>query len=111
MVAMLIMLVGLLGLLEALNVAMVNNTKNLIRDDVVRVAEDTMNAMKGQAITATFTPVTTVTRTIRGVSKQYSVRRTTTQLPSGAVNYQVSVTWTFKNLSTTHTIASVRGNQ
>lgn len=111
MVSMLILVVCLLGLLKALNVAIFNNTRNLIRADVVRVAEDTMNMMKTQPITATFTPFTTVTRNIRGISKQYKVRRTATALPSSAVSYQVSVKWAFQNLTATHTIVSVRGNQ
>jgi type IV pilus assembly protein PilV len=111
MVAMLIMMVGLMGLLSSLIVARDHNTKNLIRYDVVQVAENTMNAMKNQPLTAAFTPVTTVTSAIRGVPKQYSVRRQTTTLPSGGVQYQVAVTSAYKNLSTTHTIVSIRGKQ
>lgn len=113
MVAMLIMLVGLMALLAALGVAMEHNTKNLIRNDVVQVAEDTMNAMKNGPITATFTPLTTVTSTIRGVTKKYGVRRQrqATSLISNGFQYQVAVTWAYKNLSTTHTIVSIRGQQ
>lgn len=111
MVSMVIMLVGLMALLAALGVAMEHNTKNLIRGDVVKVAEDTMNTMRNQLIAATFKPVTTVTSAIRGVPKQYTVRRQKTTLASGGVQYQVGVTWAYKNLSTTHTIVSIRGNQ
>ena len=111
MVAIVIMAVFMLGLLEALEVAMQNNTKNLIRDDVAKVAQDTMNNMKDQPFNAAFTPTTTVTTNLRGVQKQYNVQRTVTTLPSGALTYQVGVKWVFKGVTTTYTVVSMRGNE
>lgn len=111
MAAMVIMLVGLLGMLKSVTVALEYNLKNHQREEVVRVAEDIMNGMRTQPFAAVFTPITTVSSKLRTGNGRYRVTRTVSAMSSGSKQYQVDVRSAFKNVSTTHSIVSVRGVQ
>lgn len=111
MAAMLIMLVGLLGMLKSVTVALEHNLKNHQREEVVSVAENIMNGMRTQPFAAVFTPTTTVTSKLRTGNGKYRVTRTVIAMSSGSKQYQVDVRSAFKNVSTTHSIISVRGVQ
>ena len=107
--AMVIMLVGLLGLLQSLNIAMEYNLKNQMRNEVVRVAQDSMNYMRSRPFDFVFTPTTSVTSSLRNINRTYSVKRTVLFTgTSSSRKYQVDVRWKYKNVSTTHSVMSVR---
>lgn len=110
MAAMLIMMVGVVGLLQAVMIATEHNLKNQIREEVTRIADSTMNDMR----TGIFEAVTTsspytVPSNIRNTSRRYTVRKTVAAMGSGSRQYQVDVSWKYKNYSATHSIVSVRG--
>lgn len=109
MVAMVIMLIGLLGLLQSVNIAMEYNLKNQMRNDVVRIAQESMNNMRSQPFDSVFTPMTTVTLPLRNLNKTYTVNRTvSTAGTASSKKYQVDVTWMYKNVPTTHSVLTVR---
>ena len=113
LVAMVIMLVGLLGLLEALNVAMEFNLKNQMRNEVVRVAQDAMNDMRSKSFdsisSSSFTATTLVPSSLRNINRTYTVKRSVISAGSDiSRKYQVDVKWAYKNVSTTHSVMSVR---
>lgn len=109
MVAMVIMLVGLLGLLQSVNLATEVNLKNHLRDEATRVAETIMNDMRTRPFGTVYNNFTTVPSKIRNSAKGYTVRRTATSSRPDSEEYQVDVSWNYKNYSTTHSIVSVRG--
>lgn len=116
MVAMVIMLIGALGLLQTLDVAMEHTIKNQRREEVVRVAEEVMNGMRGlrfdEAInTIALRPTTTISSKLRASTVKYAVTRNATVVTADATQrYQVDVRWAYKNYSALHTIVTIRGN-
>lgn len=113
MAAMVIMLIGLLGLLQSVNIALEYNLKNQMRNEVTRIGDEAMNGMRTQPFDATFTPVTTIPTKLRNINRLYRVRRTVIAIPNPTPQvvsrqYQVDVTWKYKNVSTTHSVVSVR---
>lgn len=109
LVAMVIMLVGLLGLLQSVNIAMEYNLKNQMRNEVVRVAQDAMNDMRSRAFNSVSSKTTTVASSLRNINRTYSVKRNVLFTgTSSSRKYQVDVRWKYKNVSTTHSVMSVR---
>ena len=112
LVAMFIMLIGLLGLLHSVNIAMEYNLKNQMRNEVVRVAQDAMNGMRSSPFDSVFTLLTTVPTSLRNINRDYTVRRTVSNVGTVGTDdskqYQVDVIWKFKNISTTHSVMTVR---
>lgn len=107
--AMVIMLVGLLGLLQSVNIAMEYNLKNQMRNEVVRVAQDAMNDMRSQAFDSVSTTTRVVPTSLRNISRNYTVKRSVIATGTDASRkYQVDVRWKFKNVSTTHSVMTVR---
>ena len=108
--AMVIMLVGLLGLLHSVNIAMEHNLKNQMRNEVTLVAQDAMNEMRARPFDSvsavTFKNVSTH---LRNIKRSYAVTKTRIYNSSNSAKYQVDVTWAYKNVSTTYSVATVRG--
>ena len=109
LVAIVIMMVGLLGLLQSVNIAMEYNLKNQMRGEVVRVAQDAMNEMRSRPFDLVSSTTRTVPTSLRNINRNYTVRRTVISAGSPVSNkYQVDVIWKYKNVSTTHSVMSVR---
>lgn len=109
LVAMVIMLVGLLGLLHSVNIAMEYNLKNQMRNEVVRVAQDAMNDMRSKAFDSVSSTTRTVPSSLRNINRTYSVKRSVLSAGTDVSRkYQVDVKWKYKNISTTHSVMSVR---
>lgn len=110
--AMVIMLVGLLGLLHAVNIAMEHNLKNQMRNEVTLVAQDAMNEMRSRPFDAvSAVAVKNVATKLRNINRNYVVTKLREDI-AGSTNsakYQVDVKWAFKNVSTTFSVATVRG--
>lgn len=110
MVAMVIMMVGLLGMLHSLNIAMEHNLRNHLRDEAVSVADEQLNELKIKPydnLSAAYA-VKLVPSRIRGVGKNYSVVTTTEPVGANARAVAVRVAWSYKNMSTTHELRTVR---
>lgn len=115
MAAMFILLVGMLGMFKAIDLVTQENIKNSMRDEAVQIAEDRIAAFRAVPFSSFSAnrpyPVELVPSTLRGVSKNYSVFKTATQLGgSHTVQLDIKVRWAFKNWSTTHEVVSVRSN-
>lgn len=109
LVAMVIMLVGLLGLLHSVNIAMEYNLKNQMRNEVVRVAQDAMNDMRSKSFDSVSSTITVVPSALRNINRTYSVKRSVISAGTDVSRkYQVDVKWKYKNISTTHSVMSVR---
>lgn len=113
MAAMLIMLVGLLGLLQTVNIAMEQNLKNQMRNEVVRIGDEAMNDMRSRPFDSVSAGTTTVASKLRNIKRSYTIKRTVIAIPNPTPTvvsrqYQVDVKWKYKNVSTTHSVLSVR---
>lgn len=109
LVAIVIMLVGLLGLMYSVEIAMQHNMKNQMRGEVVRIAEEAMSDMRSRAFGFAFKPTTTVNSSLRNINRSYTITRSVIFTgTSSSRKYQVDVKWVYKNVSTTHSIVSIR---
>jgi len=109
MVAMLIMLVGLVGLLQSVNIATEYNLKNQMRNEVARIAQDSMNGMRARSFDRVSAVATaSVDTSLRNVTRQYAVTKTRANINANTSTYQVDVKWKFKNVSTTYSVVSIR---
>lgn len=109
LVAVVIMAVGLLGMLQAVNVSMEHNLKNELRDEAVRVGENTMHELRRlpfDNITGT-SPIVR-TRTMRGGSKQFVVERLYPTVATDWRQIQLSVRWTYRNVTSVHRLVTVK---
>ena len=109
MFAFVIILVGTLALLQTVNMSLQYNFRNQQRDEVTRVAEDVMHAMRTQPFGSVFGVYTTIPSKLRFSNRSYTVRRRVFPLSASSEKYQVDVRWSFRNYSASHSIVSVRG--
>lgn len=112
LVAIVILMVGLLGMLQAINVAMDKNLDNIFRTEAVMLADDRMMMKRAKTFSSLSTTVANpasmqVQRTIRGVSKNYSVQEIVSQPTGNSKQVVVNVVWNKKNAQFRHSISSV----
>ena len=113
LVAMTIMLISLLALLHSVNIAMEYNLKNQLRGEAVRVGEEAMSNMRNRTFDTVSATTMVIPSRLRNISRSYTVKRSIVAIPNPTSTvvsrqYQVDVKWVFKNVSTTHSIVSVR---
>lgn len=111
LVAMAILLVGLLGLMYSVEIAMEHNLKNQMRGEVVQIAEEAMSDMRSRPFDNISTTPIVIPSKLRNINRSYTVTRKIEALPNPTVTsrqYQVDVRWLYKNVSTTHSIVTVR---
>ena len=118
LVSILIITVALIGLLKSVEIATEQNLKNQMRDEAILVAEAQMNhwrALPFEMISTAASPTVyryapqSVQSKLRGVSRSYTVRRTTIASPDRSVaDLGVRVGWAYKNISTVHEVHTVR---
>lgn len=112
LVAVVIMAVGLLGMLQAVNISMEHNLKNQLRDEAVRVGENTMHELRRLPFdNMTGESPITVTRNMRGFSKQFMVERRYAP-PIGTASdwrqVKLAVRWTYRNVTSVHRLVTVK---
>lgn len=122
---MFVLLIGMLALLNTAAVVVDHNLFNVFRDEATGVAEESMNSFRNNPFTSLIPgtygstlgsapPITpNVTRTIRGITVNYSVTTVITQpdiTNPNTLTIQVTVQWTHKGIPTLHSISSVVNN-
>ena len=109
LMALLVMTVGLLGLLQSVNVAYEHNTRNRLREEALLVAEEQMNLFRRMTSNAgsAYSNRVSVVRVVAGRDKKFRVLRENLPM-SSTRRLTVTVGWSFKNLSTTHTIYTLK---
>jgi type IV pilus assembly protein PilV len=116
LMAMLIMTVGLLGLLQSLQIAYQHNTRNRMREEGIRLAEEQMNQfrqMRYENVTATnvCTPPDMVKRGIMagGRTDLFSVTRDARLIPgTDSKKLTVTVQWSFRHVTSAHVLYSMK---
>lgn len=113
MVGMVIMMVGLLGLLNTVNVALVHNLSNQLRNDAVQVADEQMvleMAKPFNLISTNATPNQNyVSRKIYSSFKNYSysIVKTGSNVSDNTKSVVMQVNWKYKGQSYNHSISSL----
>lgn len=110
LVAMVIMVVGLLGLLQAVNVSMEHNLRNMARDEASRIADERMNSLLARPfdkISSTYSPEFVPSR-IRGVSKNYTVEKKSTEVGGSSLQLEVLVSWAYKGTTQQQELVSLK---
>lgn len=112
LVAIVILMVGMLGLLQAVNVAIDKNLENVFRTEAVMLADSKMMEIKSRAYDSisTVTNRSLVARDVRGVMKNYSVIRATTQPTTKSKQIMINVKWRKKNTPYSHSVESIVSN-
>ena len=108
LMALLVMTVGLLGLLQSVNVAYDHNMRNRLREEALLVGEEQMNQLRRTASsTVAYPNRSTVTRSVSGVARRFSVLRDCQQMQD-TKRLSVRVGWSFKNVSSAHVIYTLK---
>jgi len=111
LMAMLVMTVGLLGLLQSVNVAYEHSVRTRLRESAVLVGEEQMKLLRRTTPEASpaFLHRSSVVRLIAGGTKKFSIVKECQ--PLGRSNrLRVTVGWSFKNVSTSHTIYTLKSS-
>ena len=109
LVAVVILMVGLLGTLQGINVAMMENLKNELRNKAVSIAEDKLAVIKSKPFEniSTVTKNSTSTAQIRSVSKQFNVVDQVAATGTNTKNIQVGVSWVHKGVTYEQSISTL----
>ena len=112
LVAVVILMVGLLGLLQGVNVAIMENLKNELRNKALSIAEAELAIIKNRSFDSisTNTKSSVTTAQIRSVSKQFNVVDQVTATGTNTKNIQVGVSWTHKGVTFEQTISTLLSN-
>ncbi len=125
LVALAILAIVAVALMQSSLLVIQKNSQNELRDEAVRIGEQTMNTIRSSPGGFDATPadaqhvdltvetlrsLPSVTRTIRGGSVPYNVLKTVTMLDAPANNNKqvtVTVNWSFRNQQYSHSIVSI----
>lgn len=111
LIAMLLVTLVMLALLEAVTLYIQSNMTNILRDEAVRLTQDTLYEARSKAFASTpaGSTTTSVTRLLRSGSWTYTVNLTITNVPPGADDLTadhkaiaVTTTWTFLSKTYSH---------
>ncbi|MDH4162691.1 MAG: prepilin-type N-terminal cleavage/methylation domain-containing protein [Nitrospirota bacterium] len=122
LIAILLLAIVSLAILQSSLIAYRQTTTNQLREEALRVAEETVNAMRALAftqslmaseLTAGVKAPTTVLRSLRGYQVSYTVQRTVTDLGTApdltAKQIEVTVSWQYRGQTYTHAVTSILG--
>ena len=109
LMAMLIMMVGLLGLLQSVNVAYEHNVRNRLREEALLVGEEQMNIFRSLTTNSSlaYSNSLIAVRTVAGINKNFSITREN-QPMSSTRRLKVTVGWSFRKVSTSHAIYTLK---
>lgn len=111
LVAMVIMMVGLLGLLQTVNLALMHNLTNQLRNEAILVADEQMALEMTKPFALISTNATAnikvVPRNIAIALKNYSVVKTGANVSVNTKSVAITVGWKYKGQAYTHSISSM----
>lgn len=112
MLAIFIMLIGLLGLMQTVNVALMQNMTEQLRNGAVLVADQQMTMEMAKPFTLISTNAIQNCKTVQwqvtnGAFRNYSVMKAGTNMTVSTKSVLVTVTWKYKGLSYSHVMNSL----
>lgn len=118
LVAFVIITVSFLALAKITQMAMYTNTRNIIRDEGVKLAQDVINRLKAVPVsslpTGTWTTTTlnnilgydNVTKSMRNFNVNYTISVTVTPVSDVRI-IDVTVRWPYRGSTYTHTVSAM----
>ncbi len=112
LVALVILAILLLGLLSALITAYEISTRNLIRDEAVKIANEYAEKYRNFGLSNIPTNDTfEINRKIRNADITYNINVTSSEIVAGKIKQvKITVTWTYKGKTYSHTIETLVGS-
>lgn len=114
LVAVVIMTVGLLALLQTVNLSIIHNMTNQLRNEAIYVADERMSNEKMKpfgAISSAGAPGRinsySYMRPNSGVFVNYSVVKTTTDQTAYTKNIDIAVSWRYRGVRYTHSLSTL----
>lgn len=107
LVASIILTIAMLGILETMVLSMQQNLNNYSKNESVRIAEQRMNELRNTSFASLASGSSTVTRSFKNFTKNFSVVWNVTALTANSVAIQVVVSWNIRGKSYSHSITSI----
>ncbi len=108
LIAFVLVTITAAALLKTTLLAMNTNVVNEMRDEASSVAEQQMSALRNTPFASLSTmPEPTITRSIRGVTCQYSPQVTVIKINDNSKQVSLTVTWYYKSQQYQHSIATI----
>ena len=109
MIALVVLLLVFLALMQTALVSINANMNNVLRDEAVAIAEQTIIAARNTPFgSLAATTTTTETRNVRSISKTYTIVRTVTAQGVNNEQIGVAVSWDWKGESFNHNMSTIR---
>ena len=107
LVAMVVLMIAMLAVLDAMTIAMRKNLETFLRDESVRIAEQSMNEARNMSFATLANNTQNITRTYKQYAKTFTVNRTVTPLSANSCSIQLRVTWFINNRAYNHDVTSI----
>ncbi len=119
MISITLLLIVSVALMQASLLGYQQNMTNSLREEAVRIGDDTMDVLRARPYTlATTDPLlsagttsATVTRNLRSFQAQFVTKTTITDISPENKQVAVEVDWNFKGLSYSHTTNAILGRK
>ncbi|NTW60219.1 MAG: hypothetical protein HGB21_02735 [Nitrospirae bacterium] len=119
MIASVFLMVVSLALVQTSLLGFQENLRNSLREEAVRIADQTIGDLRARAWTQTFidpllnpgVTTATMTRNLRSFQKDFSVTTTITDLSTGIKQITVKVDWTYKGPTFSHSTTVIVGKK
>lgn len=119
MIAMVILLIVFMGLVQASLVSINSNTRNVLRDEAVRITSDELTKIRasayddldrdaGTVLDYPAAPDVTITRTFRNFDVSYDIDVVITILDAEHKHISIETTWDWQGEQYTHQIVTTR---
>ncbi len=112
LVALVILAILLLGLLSALIITYEHSTRNIIRDEAVKIANEYAETYRNMGIgNIPANQSITVNRKIRNSVVAFTVKIVSSDIVAGKIKQvKITVSWTYKGKTYSHTIETLVGS-
>ena len=109
LVAIVILMVGLLGLLQTINVAIDQDLGNVFRNEAVIVVDEMMMKKRAKTFDSISTGEKTSTerRKVRGISKDFTMTETVSNITANSKQISIEASWTKKTATYNHSATTV----
>ena len=112
LVALVILAILLLGLLSALIITYEHSTRNIIRDEAVKIANEYAETYRNMGIgNIPANQSITVNRKIRNSVVAFTIKVVSSDIVAGKIKQvKITVSWTYKGKTYSHTIETLVGS-
>lgn len=111
LIAMVILLFVSLALMQTALLSIDSNMRNILRDEAVSIADDKMDEARNEPFSSLAAFSNTVTRDVRRTGISFGVDRTVSGINTDNKQVDITVDWTWKGQTYSHTISTIVRNE